>query len=184
MRKLRTAVLWSSLSLVVALVAGVLFLGTNEAGAKTFEQTAGDAAAGKTIFLARCTSCHLNGGQDAGGRGPQLAGKTRTTEFVSTRVRNGLQGAMPAFGPAAISDADLPNVVAYVLSLGPAAAPAAPAAPAPAPATVAAPSIPAAGVGYASADSFNLLWLLIPLTLTAAGAGLFIQLKNSGRSRL
>lgn len=74
---------------------------------------AGDAAAGETYFAASCAGCHLNGGKDAGGVGPVLAGAGLTAEAVETQIING-KGAMPG---GLASGADLDNVVAYVVSL-------------------------------------------------------------------
>jgi cytochrome c551 len=76
-------------------------------------EAAGDAAAGEQIFASTCTGCHLNNGQDAGGVGPQLAGRGLDAEYVTTTVTNG-RGAMPA---GLVSGADLENVVAYVVSI-------------------------------------------------------------------
>jgi cytochrome c551 len=74
---------------------------------------AGDAAAGEQVFAANCTGCHLNNGQDAGGVGPQLAGRGVDETAIRTIVENG-RGAMPG---GLVSGADEDNVVAYVLSL-------------------------------------------------------------------
>ncbi len=73
----------------------------------------GDAAAGKTVFSANCTSCHMNDGLDAGGVGPKLAGLGLTADRISTQVQNG-GGAMPG---GLVSGDDLTNVTAYVLSI-------------------------------------------------------------------
>ncbi|WP_217913911.1 c-type cytochrome [Miltoncostaea marina] len=77
------------------------------------EATGGDAAAGQQFFASTCTSCHMNNGQDAGGIGPQLAGKGLTPDVVRQTVENG-RGAMP---PGLAQGEDLDNVVAYVVSL-------------------------------------------------------------------
>jgi len=74
---------------------------------------AGDAAAGMQVFSTVCTSCHLNGGQDPGGPGPQLAGQGLTEDGVRQQIVNG-GGAMPA---GLVSGEDLDNAVAYVLSI-------------------------------------------------------------------
>lgn len=77
------------------------------------EGGAGDAAAGEEVFASACQSCHLNGGRDAGGIGPQLAGMGYDAEFVTNQIVNG-GGGMPA---NLVQGADLENAVAYVLSL-------------------------------------------------------------------
>lgn len=74
---------------------------------------AGDATAGKTVFSANCTGCHMNDGMDAGGVGPKLAGLGLTADRIETQVKNG-GGAMPG---GLVSGDDLTNVTAYVLSI-------------------------------------------------------------------
>ena len=74
---------------------------------------AGDVAAGEEYFAGICSSCHLNNGMDAGGVGPQLAGRGVDDAQIREIVENG-RGAMP---PGLASGEDLDNVVAYVLSI-------------------------------------------------------------------
>lgn len=78
-------------------------------------EPAGDVAAGEQVFAAVCQGCHLNGGRDAGGVGPQLADNPNITDaaYVENIVVNG-QGTMPA---GLASGEDLTNVAAYVMSL-------------------------------------------------------------------
>ena len=73
----------------------------------------GDPAAGMQIFSSTCTTCHLNNGQDAGGVGPQLAGRGLDEALVRETIENG-RGAMP---PGLVSGEDLDNAVSYVLSI-------------------------------------------------------------------
>jgi mono/diheme cytochrome c family protein len=73
----------------------------------------GDLAAGEAYFASSCGGCHMGGGNDAGGIGPQLAGMDLSADEIENVVVNG-QGAMP--GGLASGD-DLTNVVAYVVSL-------------------------------------------------------------------
>jgi cytochrome c551 len=93
--------------------------GTTTGGATTGGATtgdddaAGDPADGQQVFATNCTACHLNNGQDAGGVGPQLAGRGLTEDIIRTTVENG-RGAMP---PGLVSGGDLDDVAAYVLSL-------------------------------------------------------------------
>ena len=82
-------------------------------GAGGGEAPAGDAAAGEQVFAANCTACHMNNGLDAGGIGPQLAGRGVDDAAIRDVVQNG-RGAMP---PGLISGADLDNAVAYILSI-------------------------------------------------------------------
>ncbi len=165
MKKLRP-VTWISALLVLVAVIVSLFFVLNEVSAKGLEQTKGDPVAGKAVFSKTCTGCHLNNGLDAG-RAPVLAGKARTVEFVTNQIRNG-GTRMPKFGTDRVSEADLPNVVAYVVSLGPAPAPAA----------------PAAGLGHSAEEGFNLLWLVLPLMAVGTLSGLaLVGYKRTQRSR-
>lgn len=82
-------------------------------GATGGEAPAGDVAAGEQVFAASCTACHMNNGLDAGGIGPQLAGRGVDDAAIRNIVQNG-RGSMP---PGLISGADLDNAVAYILSI-------------------------------------------------------------------
>ena len=79
----------------------------------------GDAGAGEAIFSANCAACHM-GGMNAVNAEKTLQkadlekyGKD-TPEAIIKQVTNG-NGAMPAFG-GRLSEADIENVAAYVLS--------------------------------------------------------------------
>jgi cytochrome c553 len=74
---------------------------------------AGDATAGKQVFAANCTGCHLSDGTADGGVGPKLAGLGLDAETIKNQVING-GGPMPG---GLVSGTDLDNVVAYVVSL-------------------------------------------------------------------
>jgi mono/diheme cytochrome c family protein len=71
----------------------------------------------KTLFATTCSFCHEDGGRVAG-RGPQLMGTTRSDEFIRERIKNGKEGAMPAFGQT-LSDADIDAIIAYIRNLKP-----------------------------------------------------------------
>jgi Cytochrome C oxidase, cbb3-type, subunit III len=74
----------------------------------------GDVAAGLTVFQnAGCTGCHNGDGKQAGGIGPQLAGRGVDETAIRTIIENG-KAPMPA---NLVSGTDEDNVVAYVLSL-------------------------------------------------------------------
>ncbi len=88
----------------------------------TWSQPAGadaDPLAGKKVFTANCTSCHMRG---ANVINPQKTLKQdalekynlNTAEAIITQVKNG-KGAMPAFG-GRLSDTQIENVAAYVLT--------------------------------------------------------------------
>ena len=50
----------------------------------------------KPLFATTCGWCHSDGGR-ATGKGPQLMNTTRDDDFLRDRIKNGKQGAMPAF---------------------------------------------------------------------------------------
>lgn len=80
---------------------------------------AGNAQTGLTVFRrVGCTSCHLNNGRNAGGQGPQLtvSQNAGNADYIRTIVRNG-KGAMQPYDKDVVSDADLDNIVAYILSI-------------------------------------------------------------------
>ncbi|MBU2098204.1 MAG: c-type cytochrome [Gammaproteobacteria bacterium] len=81
--------------------------------------SASPAELGKTAFVG-CTACHGAGGE--GGIGPALAG--RDSAFVVTaltayknREERGPQSAVMYPSAAALSDADIQNIAAFVESL-------------------------------------------------------------------
>jgi mono/diheme cytochrome c family protein len=95
--------------------------------------TGGDVAAGQAKFLTTCFGCHPNGNA---GIGPALHGEAFAARYpdeaaIAALVRAG-RGGMPAFGSDKLSDADLTNIIAYLVSL--------PAAPLTAPGVAVAPS--------------------------------------------
>jgi mono/diheme cytochrome c family protein len=69
------------------------------------------------LFASTCGFCHGDGGR-AAGKGPQLMNTTRTDEFLRDRIKNGKEGAMPAFGKT-FSDSDIDQVIAYIRDLKP-----------------------------------------------------------------
>jgi ubiquinol-cytochrome c reductase cytochrome c subunit len=82
--------------------------------------SAGDAVAGRTLFLANCAACHSSSGtgtilQD-GTRVPQLY--DTQSEQIAEAVRLG-PGEMPPFGSGTVDDQELNDVVSYVQQLGP-----------------------------------------------------------------
>jgi mono/diheme cytochrome c family protein len=69
------------------------------------------------LFAGTCGFCHSDGGR-AAGRGPQLMNSPRDDDFIRNRIKNGKEGAMPAFG-AAFSDAQIDEIVKHIRSLKP-----------------------------------------------------------------
>jgi mono/diheme cytochrome c family protein len=50
----------------------------------------------KKIFATNCSWCHDGFGMD-GGKGPKLAGTTKSQEQIATQIANGKSGYMPGF---------------------------------------------------------------------------------------
>jgi mono/diheme cytochrome c family protein len=71
----------------------------------------------KELFAANCGFCHSDGGRSAG-RGPQLMDTQRDDEFIRNRIKNGKEGAMPAFGQM-FSDPDIDAIIDYIHKLKP-----------------------------------------------------------------
>jgi mono/diheme cytochrome c family protein len=69
------------------------------------------------LFATTCGWCHSDGGR-AAGKGPQLMDTKRDDEFIRNRIKNGKEGAMPAFG-AMFSDAQIDEIVKYIHGLKP-----------------------------------------------------------------
>ena len=69
------------------------------------------------LFASTCGFCHSDGGR-AAGRGPQLMDSPRDDDFLQNRIKNGKNGAMPAFG-ASFSDAQVDEIIKYIRTLKP-----------------------------------------------------------------
>jgi mono/diheme cytochrome c family protein len=69
------------------------------------------------LFATVCGFCHSDGGRVAG-KGPQLMNTPRSDDFIRNRIKNGKEGAMPAFGKT-FSDADIDRIIAYIRALKP-----------------------------------------------------------------
>jgi mono/diheme cytochrome c family protein len=69
------------------------------------------------LFASTCGWCHTDSGREAG-KGPQLMNTARSDDFIRNRIKNGKEGAMPAFG-ATYSDADIDKIIAYIRNLKP-----------------------------------------------------------------
>jgi len=69
------------------------------------------------LFATTCGFCHSDGGR-AAGRGPQLMNSPRDDDFLRNRIKNGKEGAMPAFGTA-YGDAQIDDMIKYIRSLKP-----------------------------------------------------------------
>jgi len=76
-----------------------------------------DAFNVEQLFASTCGFCHSDGGR-AAGRGPQLMDSARDDDFLRNRIKNGKNGAMPAFGTA-YSDAQIDEIVKHIRALKP-----------------------------------------------------------------
>jgi mono/diheme cytochrome c family protein len=104
------------------LLAGAkLLLVTGAAAGAIAQQTTSPPAQSRldvrVLFAANCGFCHSDGGRSAG-KGPQLMDTKRSDEFIRDRIKNGKEGAMPAFGQM-FSDADIDAIVSYIHNLKP-----------------------------------------------------------------
>ena len=66
------------------------------------------------LFASTCGWCHTG----EAGKGPQLMNTARSDDFIRNRIKNGKEGAMPAFGTT-FSDADIDKIIAYIRNLKP-----------------------------------------------------------------
>lgn len=109
---------------IQALVAYVASLGSGPAIPDVQVSAASDTAAGRAAYIATCAACHGAGASgDAVGGGavaPPLLDTAPTQ--VGEAIRIG-PGAMPAFDPRQVSDAQLGQIAAYLQFLKHGAAP-------------------------------------------------------------
>jgi mono/diheme cytochrome c family protein len=69
------------------------------------------------LFATTCGWCHSDGGR-AAGKGPQLMDSKRDDDFIRDRIKNGKQGAMPAFG-VSFNAAQIDQIIKYIRELKP-----------------------------------------------------------------
>ncbi len=69
------------------------------------------------LFATTCGWCHSDGGR-AAGKGPQLMNTERSDDFIRNRIKNGKEGAMPAFGQT-FDDAQIEAIIKYIRALKP-----------------------------------------------------------------
>ncbi len=71
--------------------------------------------AAELFATAGCGWCHEQGGRVAG-KGPKLAGTTRSDAFIVDRIKNGKEGSMPSF-EGTLTNAQIKSLVRYIRSL-------------------------------------------------------------------
>jgi mono/diheme cytochrome c family protein len=69
------------------------------------------------LFATTCGWCHTDSGRVAG-KGPQLMNTARSDDFIRNRIKNGKEGAMPAFGTT-FADSDIDLIIVYIRNLKP-----------------------------------------------------------------
>lgn len=91
---------------ILALLPFAAFAGS------VFGQTqAGDAAKGRGLYLKNgCYECHGTVGQ--GGTGPRIAPRTASLTYIRKPA-----GQMPPYTPKVMPDADLSDVLAYLMAI-------------------------------------------------------------------
>lgn len=101
---------------VMLIVAALLALSPSLAAAKP---KAGNKAMSdeevKELFATTCGWCHADGGREAG-KGPKLAGTTRSDAFIVNRIKQGKEGAMPSFD-GALTESQIKGIIHYIRGL-------------------------------------------------------------------
>ena len=101
-----------------ALLVTAALMCTAQAQAQDAQRT-GDAANGKGIYLADgCALCHGTVGQGGRGTGPHIAPNPLPFEAFAGQVRRPAN-AMPAYTSVVLSDRDLGDIYAYLLTIPP-----------------------------------------------------------------
>ena len=76
--------------------------------------TSTDVEAGKAAFEKACASCHPGGGS---GLGPAITDLHAAPGLVRMQIREG-QGKMPPIPPAQLTDTELEDMMAYLVTIG------------------------------------------------------------------
>ena len=102
---------------LVALSAAGCAKGSDQSSSSSTTTTTSGATHGKTIFGARCATCHGAGGE-GGGVGPSLKNEKSRKSFDKTVawIKNP-QPPMPKLFPDPLSATDVNDVAAYVQTL-------------------------------------------------------------------
>jgi len=107
---------WKTLASLPLLLATPLTVSIVAARAQQPDVPAGQIDVPQ-LFATTCGWCHSDGGR-AAGKGPQLMDTKRDDDFMRNRIKNGKQGAMPAFG-ATFNDAQIDEIIKYIRALKP-----------------------------------------------------------------
>jgi mono/diheme cytochrome c family protein len=105
--------------LLTATVVAVSSLCANVTGARAQDAPAGDAAAGKSVYIADgCFTCHGRSGQGGAYNGPApvLAKTALPFEGLKMQIRNP-SNDMPGYSEAVMSDQQIADIFAFLQSL-------------------------------------------------------------------
>jgi mono/diheme cytochrome c family protein len=105
---------WLAMSFLALVLC---FACAGEAAAQQAAPSGGADLDVKELFTSTCGWCHSEGGR-AAGKGPQLMNSTRSDDFMHNRIKNGKEGAMPAFGQS-FDDAQIDAIIKYIRALKP-----------------------------------------------------------------
>jgi mono/diheme cytochrome c family protein len=104
---------------IASITLAALIAGAGVLAVRAQDAPRGDAARGKSVYLAnRCFSCHGRSGQGGAYNGPTpiLAHTALPLEGFMGQIRNPIND-MPAYSNAILSDQDIADIYAFVLSL-------------------------------------------------------------------
>src|ERR1700747_112543 len=102
---------WKILASLPLILAILLTVSVTPARAQQPAAPAGQIGVPQ-LFATTCGWCHSDGGR-AAGKGPQLMDTQRSDDFIRNRIKNGKEGALPAFD-ASLSDAQIDQSVKYM----------------------------------------------------------------------
>jgi mono/diheme cytochrome c family protein len=111
---------WATLVALGVILPAVVLAQAPKSSAPAGAPSAGPEASpndidGEQMFATSCGFCHQQGGR-AAGRGPKLAGMTKSDEFIIERIKKGKAGTMPAYARA-FSEAQIIAILAYIRGL-------------------------------------------------------------------
>jgi mono/diheme cytochrome c family protein len=111
---------WATLAALGVILPAVVLAQAPKSSAPAGAPSAGPEASpndidGEQMFATSCGFCHQQGGR-AAGRGPKLAGMTKSDEFIIERIKKGKAGTMPAYARA-FSEAQIIAILAYIRGL-------------------------------------------------------------------
>jgi len=100
---------------IAAAACAALLLSGSISGAATKTKKSMSDEEAEGLFASTCGFCHEDGGRSAG-KGPVLAGTTRSDAFITARIKYGKEGRMPAFGDT-FNDKQIKGIIHYIRGL-------------------------------------------------------------------